>query len=64
MIKSCINCNSSKRKKNFEEWYNINNPRHSIEKYDKIIKWIIKDHKLYIEEKKPKRIYKRKNKIN
>ena len=63
-VPSCENCNSSKRKKNFEEWYNINNPRHSIEKYDKIIKWIIEDHKLYIEEKKPKRIYKRKNKIN
>jgi len=59
-IPSCGDCNDKKWKFTLDEWYNENNPDFTQERYDKIMKWINEDHKLYIEPPKPKRIYKKK----
>lgn len=50
-IPSCGDCNSNKWAFPFEEWYTSDNPVFSQKRYDKIIKWITKDYKLYIETK-------------
>jgi len=49
-IPSCKICNSTKHIFEFEEWYNDKNEIYSIERYEKIIKWLKKDYKNYIEE--------------
>lgn len=61
-VPSCSSCNDQKWQFGFNEWYNENNEWYSKERYDKIIIWLTKDYKQYIEEKKPKRRYKKKNK--
>jgi hypothetical protein len=50
-IPSCKTCNSYKWKFGFDEWYNEQNPKFSIERYNKIMQWINKDYKLYIKQK-------------
>jgi len=46
-IPACKVCNSSKWEKEFEDWYNENNSNFTIEKYNKILKWINEDYKLF-----------------
>lgn len=60
-VPGCRKCNTSKHTATLEEWYNINNPVFTQEKYNKILQWINYDHKLYIMPEKPKREYKKKN---
>lgn len=50
-VPACKVCNSSKRKRSLNEWYNIDNERYNLERYNKIIKWITEDYKEYIERK-------------
>ena len=59
-VPSCGSCNDHKWKFDFDYWYNTNNERYSQERYDKIIKWLTDDYKVYIEPPKPKRTYTRK----
>jgi len=59
-VPACKSCNSEKHTDILEIWYNENNKKFTQERYDKIIKWIKEDYKLYIETEKPKRTYKRK----
>lgn len=61
-VPSCGNCNSSKHKAILEDWYNLNNPKYTDERYNKIIRWITEDYEQYIEEQKPKRKYTKKAK--
>lgn len=61
-LPSCGSCNDQKWKFPFNVWYNKNNERYSQKRYEKIIKWINEDHKLYIEPTKPKRKYSKKQK--
>lgn len=49
-IPSCINCNTSKNKKSFSDWYNPNNSHYSVERFDKIIAWLFEDYKKYKED--------------
>lgn len=50
-VPSCGNCNSQKWEFEFEDWFNVSNPKYSEERYEKIIKWITEDYKLYIVSK-------------
>lgn len=63
-VPSCRECNSYKWEFEFENWYNEKNPRYIKEKHDKIIKWTTEDYELYIEEKKPRKPYTKRNKNN
>jgi hypothetical protein len=47
-IPSCKSCNSLKWKFELSYWYNEDNPIYSIERLDKINKWLTEDYKLYI----------------
>lgn len=58
-VPSCGSCNDRKWKFAFDEWYNESNPRFSEERLKKIFKWLTEDCLEYIEEHKPKRIYKK-----
>jgi hypothetical protein len=61
-VPSCKLCNTSKHVQELEEWYK-RQPYFSEERLQKIYKWINEDWKLYyIEEKKSKRPYIRKDK--
>ena len=62
-IPSCRNCNSDKRIIDWEKWYR-KQYFFSEERYNKIIKWTNEDYKLYIEDKPPYRIVKKKNKFD
>lgn len=46
-VPSCKECNSSKHKFLFDNWY-LQQEFYTQERYDKITKWTIEDHKLYI----------------
>lgn len=48
-IPSCGSCNSHKWKFLFEEWYIESNPIYSLVRLNKIINWINKDSKQYID---------------
>lgn len=52
-VPSCRSCNSTKHKRNLEEWYNEDNKvdckGFNKDRLDKIIKWLECDYKLYIE---------------
>lgn len=48
-VPSCKNCNSSKNVKELNEWYNEDNENFTYERINKIYKWLIEDHKTYIE---------------
>lgn len=50
-VPSCKSCNSSKWDKNLDEWYSKND-KFIYEKYHKIIQWITKDYKNYIDKVK------------
>lgn len=47
-VPACKPCNSQKWEFKFEEWYNVNNYRYTQKRFDKIIKWLNEDYKLYI----------------
>ena len=48
-VPSCKICNSSKHDSEFEIWYNECNLNFSLERYNKIIRWINEDYINYIE---------------
>lgn len=48
-IPACCRCNSEKHKKEFENWYNENNPKFSILRYNLIIKWLSEDSFKFLE---------------
>lgn len=48
-IPSCNSCNSSKWIHLIEDWYTEDNEVYSKERFDKIMKWLNSDYKLYIE---------------
>lgn len=60
-IPSCESCNSKKWKFLFEEWYR-KQEFFTQERYDRIIKWCTEDYKLYIINRPPYKIIKKKNK--
>lgn len=62
-IPGCKDCNCSKWEFDFEEWYRKQNSFTEV-RYNKIIRWCTEDYKLYIEDKPPYRIIKKKNKDN
>jgi len=47
-VPACCSCNDKKWCFEFEEWYNEDNPIYSKERYNKIIQWITKDYKQFI----------------
>lgn len=60
-IPACESCNCSKHSSTFEEWYTPNNPVFSQERLDKINRWLNEDYILYIEDKPPYKIFKKRN---
>lgn len=46
-VPSCRSCNSKKHDLKFEFWYKERSENFTIEKYNKILKWIKDDHKKY-----------------
>lgn len=59
-VPSCQSCNSKKRIRTLNQWYNPQNSIYTYERYHKIYIWIRYDHKLYIKKNKPKQKYQRK----
>lgn len=62
-IPGCRSCNSGKHEDSLDEWY----PEQEFftqERYNKIIWWITKGYKEYIEDKPPYKIVKKKNEHN
>lgn len=51
-VPSCRICNSLKWTYSLDEWYNENNQNYTEERKQKIINWIMEDHKKYIDNKK------------
>jgi hypothetical protein len=51
-VPSCQSCNSGKREEEFNVWYNKDNHKFTQERYNRIIKWLTEDYKLFIKEKK------------
>jgi hypothetical protein len=49
-VPSCKSCNSSKWEYDLDDWYNENNHRFTIEKYNKIKQWLNVDYKLFLKE--------------
>jgi 5-methylcytosine-specific restriction endonuclease McrA len=49
-IPSCKSCNSSKWEFTLEKWYNEKNGNYTIERLDKILKWLSDDYKKFIEQ--------------
>lgn len=47
-VPSCYICNSLKSTHTLDEFYNINNPNFTQERYNKIIQWITTDYKQFI----------------
>jgi ribosomal protein L11 methylase PrmA len=45
---ACTSCNSSKREKDYTEWYNEENENFTPERLEKINSWLNEDHKKYI----------------
>lgn len=54
-VPSCQNCNSQKWEFSLDEWYNDSNPNFTQERYNKVMKWITEDYKLFVVEKRNKR---------
>ena len=59
-VPSCQRCNSSKHTSSIDDWY-FKQEFFSINRYIKIIWWINKGYKQYIDDKPPYRIVKKKN---
>jgi len=51
-IPACKTCNCSKHTATLDEWYNENNKVYTLERYNKIHKWIDEDYKDFMIEKK------------
>lgn len=51
-IPSCKSCNTGKHDKKFEEWYNETNKNYTVERYKKILNWLVQDFKIYIKDVK------------
>lgn len=51
-VPSCHRCNSSKHTATLDDWYNIDNPNYTEERYNKILKWITEDYKPYLKQRK------------
>lgn len=47
-VPSCRDCNSSKWQYDFEEWYSPENETYDKYRYNKIIKWLKDDYKIYM----------------
>ncbi len=47
-IPACKICNSTKNNRDFDEWYTKSNSIYSEDRFNKIIKWLTEDYKLYI----------------
>jgi hypothetical protein len=47
-VPSCKSCNSEKHTSTLSDWYNLDNPKYSLEREAKIFKWLDSDYKLYI----------------
>lgn len=56
-VPACQSCNSSKHTATLDDWYNIDNPNYTKRRYNKIMKWIDKDHNKYIKPTVPKGKY-------
>ncbi|RKJ72185.1 HNH endonuclease [Butyricicoccus sp. 1XD8-22] len=50
-VPACYSCNSSKHDFDLLEWYNEDNPNYTIERLNKIYRWINEDYKKYINNK-------------
>lgn len=46
-VPSCKYCNSEKHEKKLDDWYNISNPKYTVKRYDKILKWRNEDYAKY-----------------
>lgn len=55
-VPSCYRCNINKWKYSLNNWYNLNNPNYTFEKYHKIYQWVRYDYKKYIKKKRKKTI--------
>jgi len=62
-LPACQSCNSNKWTFDFEDWYR-QQEFFNQDRYDKIIKWTTEDYKLYIENKPPYRVRKKRNEDN
>lgn len=61
-VPACGSCNSGKRAKTFDEFFERGFVEgFTQERYNKIIQWITEDYKLYIVDKSPYRVIKKKN---
>lgn len=49
-VPSCRDCNSSKHKRELNEWYNENNINYTYDRINKILDWLEEDHKYIIIE--------------
>lgn len=49
-VPACLSCNAHKWTFEFDDWYNENNPVFSLERLEKINKWLNEDYKNYIEQ--------------
>lgn len=61
-VPSCQQCNSEKSIHSLNNWYNPDNPKYTYERYHKIYMWLRYDHKKYIQKKKPKQKYNKRQK--
>lgn len=61
-VPSCQQCNSEKSIHSLNNWYNPDNPKYTYERYYKIYMWLRYDHKKYIQKKKPKQKYTKRQK--
>lgn len=50
-LPACKSCNTSKHTTKLEEWYTSRNQIFSLERLNKINKWLIEDYKIYINNK-------------
>lgn len=50
-VPSCHWCNSEKKSKCVDEWYNKDNPKFDVKRKQKIFQWLIEGHKEHIRKK-------------
>jgi HNH endonuclease len=48
-VPACKSCNSQKWEFLLSDWYNENNPNFTVDKLDKITKWLEEDYQLYLD---------------
>lgn len=49
-VPSCKSCNGSKSTKEFDDWYNYDNPNFTIERFERILDWLNDDFYKFIEQ--------------